>query len=254
MHRIVSISFVLVFGLLLYFVYKGKISGFYLSLPIIVGVGLTSWGAFDLRLNYFTKNYCKAQVSEKVIALTFDDGPTAFTPQVLDLLQKYNAKATFFCIGNRIEKDEKIFRRIVNEGHLIGNHTYSHSTKMGFFSTEKVKNEIAKTDDIIHRITGKSTPYFRPPFGVTNPNIAKALNETGHQVIGWNIRSLDTVIDDEDRILRRVLPRIQPGSIILLHDTSQKTVNVLEQILKGLQAEGYKMVTIEELKKIENET
>ncbi|KGO89677.1 polysaccharide deacetylase family protein [Flavobacterium suncheonense] len=210
--------------------------------------GMTAWGSFDIRLHYFLKAYThNPNITQRKIALTFDDGPHEMTEKVLDLLQKANAKATFFCIGTQMEKHPELVRRILAEGHVLGNHTYSHSKTFGFFSTQKIKEEIERNDEILLNITGKKIKLFRPPFGVTNPNIAKALSVTGHQVIGWNIRSLDTVIAAEDMIFNRIQHKIQPGGIILLHDTSLKTVRVLERLLLFLQAEHYEMVTVDAL-------
>ncbi len=213
----------------------------------IVWLGLTAWGAFDIRLGYFLPVFYRKKTSKKIIAITFDDGPTEFTPKILDVLQKFDVKATFFCIGKQIEKHPDIFRRIHTEEHQIGNHSYSHSNSFGFFSAQKVKEELQKTDLLIEKITGEKNHYFRPPFGVTNPHIAKAVKAVNHQVIGWNIRSLDTVIEDKNKILQRITNKIKPGSIILLHDTSEKTLWVLEQLLLTLQRENYQIVTIEKL-------
>lgn len=212
---------------------------------------MTVWGSSDIRLGYFVKTYCNNfNEKERKIAISFDDGPHPMTEKVLDLLQKYNAKGTFFCIGTQIEKYPEIFRRMLKEGHVIGNHSYSHSNTFGVFSTQKVTEEILQTNQIIQSISGKSALFFRPPFGVTNPRISRAVAKTKHYVIGWNIRSLDTVIESEDQILERVKNKVVPGGIILLHDTSLKTVNVLEQLLLFLQSENYDCVTIDKLLKI----
>ena len=212
---------------------------------------ITAWGVFAIQLNYFSTNCCKKnKISKKEIALTFDDGPHDKTSEILDVLSKYNAKATFFCIGKQIEKQPEILKRIVNEGHTVGNHSYSHSNWNGFFSTNKIISEIQQTNAIIFQLVNKKVRFFRPPFGVTNPNIARAIIKTNHVIIGWNIRSLDTVIADENTIFERIKKRIKPGSIILLHDTSAKTVNVLEQLLLFLQSESYSTKTIDELLEI----
>ena len=211
-------------------------------------IGITSWGSFDIRLNYFLKAYSNNSKGRDLkIALTFDDGPHEMTDKVLDLLLKYNAKATFFCIGTQIERHPDILQRIISEGHIVGNHTYSHSKSFGFFSTNEVEQEITQTNTLLENKIQKKSLLFRPPFGVTNPNVAKAIARTGHYVIGWNIRSLDTVIDDETQILNRIKKRVKPGGIILLHDTSLKTVNVLEQLLLFLQSKNYEMITVDEL-------
>ena len=133
---------------------------------------------------------------------------------------------------------------------MIGNHSFTHSKNIGFFSKEKMLEEISQTDISIAKFLGKKPRYYRPPFGVTNPNIAKALKDTKHYVIGWNVRSLDTKIKTEEKILKRIKSRISPGSIILLHDTSLKSLRVLEQLLVFLQENNYEAVTVEQLLKI----
>ncbi|WP_282629751.1 polysaccharide deacetylase family protein [Empedobacter sedimenti] len=224
----------------------------YLLLPVFIWLSLTIFGAFEIRLNYFLKAYHRGENdSEKIISLTFDDGPTEFTPRVLEILEKNNAKATFFCIGKQIENYPEILQRTHQSGHLIGNHTFHHSSKNGFYSTEKIIDEIISTNQLIKEEIKITTKLFRPPFGVTNPHIAKALEKTKHYVIGWNIRSLDTVIEDEKQLLTRIKRQIKPGSIILLHDTSDKTANVLEQLFVFLQKENYKVVLLDELLKID---
>lgn len=211
-------------------------------------LGMTSWGSFDIRLNYFLKAYHdNPNEKERRIALTFDDGPHEMTEEVLNLLQKFNAKATFFCIGTQIEKYPDVLKRTIDEGHTVGNHTYSHSNSIGFFSTAKVLTEIEKNDTLLSNAVGRKIKLFRPPFGVTNPNIARAVSKTGHYVIGWNIRSLDTLNINKNTVFERIKKRIQPGGIILLHDTSLKTVTVLERLLLFLQSENYEMVTIDTL-------
>ena len=242
---------VILFFLLLLFLFFIKASTISYVLLCLVFLGITTWGAFDMKLNYFSKNICQVSTcKEKVIALTFDDGPHEKTIEVLDLLLKYKAKATFFCIGKQIEKYPKTVERILAEGHNIGNHSYSHSNWNGFFSSKKIASEIEQTNKLIEQLVKVKSRFYRPPFGVTNPNIAKAISQTNQITIGWNIRSLDTVIKNENVILERIKKRVQPGSIVLLHDTSAKTVSVLEQLLLFLQSESYKTITIDELLEI----
>lgn len=237
--------------LLLVFFVIFKASWPFYVLLFLFFIFMTSWGSFDIRLNYFTQaKSCNPAEKNKKIALTFDDGPHEMTLKVLELLQQYNAKATFFCVGNQIEKHPDIFKKILSDGHEVGNHTYSHSKSFGFFSAQKVTEEIQQTDTLITQFTNKKNHLFRPPFGVTNPNVAKAISNLKHHVIGWDIRSLDTVITDETVVLNRIKKRIHPGGIVLLHDTSLKTVNVLEQLLLFLQSEKYELVTVTNLLKI----
>lgn len=206
------------------------------------------WGSSDIGSNYHVKTYCGNSLeSEKKIALTFDDGPNEITLLVLDVLKKYNAKASFFCIGKNIEAHPDILKRTIEEGHTIGNHSYSHSPFFDFYRKEQVIAEIERTDALIESVLGKKPILFRPPYGVTNPSIRRALTVTKHKTIGWNIRSLDGIIKNEKFILDRIIKRIKPGGIVLLHDTSIQTVNVLEQLLSFLQKNNYTVVPLEEL-------
>lgn len=244
----------LIFGLstLIYFVgfifYDWPLL-YYFFLFILWGI-VVLWGSFTIQSNYHIKAFCKIKTTQKVVALTFDDGPTVFTPKVLDLLLQYNCKATFFCVGKQIEQYPSITSRIVKEGHIIGNHTFYHSNNNGFKRKEELIKEWEKTDNLVHSFTGSKPQFFRPPFGVTNPQIMQTLKVTKHQVIGWSIRSLDTVIRNEDRLFNRILRRWEAGSIILLHDSSEITVRVLERLLQFMQQENYKSVTISELLKL----
>ena len=220
---------------------------------IIVWFIITSIGSVNISWNYYLKALNKNDtIIKRHVAITFDDGPNnIYTLEVLKLLKRYKAKASFFCIGKNIEMYPKILKEIVNQGHIIGNHTYSHSYLMGFFSKENVINEINCTNKLVEKILGKKMKLFRPPFGITNPSIAKAINEEKKQVIGWNIRSLDTIINDEKKILNRIKNKISPGSIILLHDTSKKSVNVLKQLLIFLYKNNYQSVTVDTLLNID---
>jgi peptidoglycan/xylan/chitin deacetylase (PgdA/CDA1 family) len=146
-----------------------------------------------------------------------------------------------------VEKFPELALRIVKEGHIIGNHTYSHSEKTGWMGVQKMKKEIDEADAIIKKTIGKKPELYRPPFGVTNPSIEKAVKQTGHQVIGWSIRSLDTVIKDQNPILERIVKRLAPGKVVLLHDTSAKTVDVLEKLLKEMSRQSYTSVTADTL-------
>ncbi|WP_370900614.1 polysaccharide deacetylase family protein [Chryseobacterium gossypii] len=209
------------------------------------------WGSFDIGLGYFVNSITHKKTKTKEVALTFDDGPTEFTPKFLDLLKEHQVKATFFCIGRQIEKYPETFRRIIEEGHSVGNHTFTHSDSTGFLSAPKMIEEIEKCDGAIFKAGNIKTNLYRPPFGVTNPNIAKAIKKTGKKNIGWNVRSLDTVTDNEKRIYKRVSGGVKRGSIILLHDTSEKTYNVLVDLLLFLKGKKYSTFTIDSMFKPE---
>jgi len=205
------------------------------------------WGAFDIGLNYFVNSIIRKRTRVKEVALTFDDGPTEFTPKFLDLLKERNIKATFFCIGKQIEKYPETFQRIIAEGHTVGNHTFSHADNTGFLSTSKMIEEIEKCDGVMLKTGNLKTNLYRPPFGVTNPNIARAIKRTGKKSIGWNVRSLDTITQDEKKIYQKVTKGLKKGSIVLLHDTSEKTYNVLADLLVFLEDNKYSTFTIDNI-------
>lgn len=209
------------------------------------------WGSFDIKLGYFINSFTHKRTKIKEVALTFDDGPTEFTPKFLDVLKENNIKATFFCIGKQIQKYPETFQRIIAEGHTVGNHTLSHSNNTGFLSTSKMIEEIEKCDDVMLKIGSIKTDLYRPPFGITNPNIAKAIKKTNKKSIGWNVRSLDMVIPAEKKILKKVIKNLKKGSIILLHDTSEKTYNVLVELLLFLEREKFSTFTIDSIIKSE---
>ncbi|WP_143883202.1 polysaccharide deacetylase family protein [Chryseobacterium binzhouense] len=233
---------------LIIYVFQGTIWVYVFCFILFSGVVI--WGSFDITLRYFVNSLTHKRTKIKEVALTFDDGPTEFTPKFLDLLKENSVKATFFCIGKQIQKYPEIFQRIISEGHTIGNHTYSHSKNTGFLSTSKMIEEIEKCDEVMLKIGNIKTNLYRPPFGVTNPNIAKAIKKTKKNSIGWNVRSLDTVIIDEKKILRRVTKDLKRGSIILLHDTSEKTYQVLLELLLFLEREKYSTFTVDSLIKL----
>lgn len=243
-HRISILIFIAI-TLAVYFL-QGELWMYFVILAIF-GV-VTFLGVTNMDFNWFLKSFISnPNVEQRIVALTFDDGPTEFTPQFLDLLLAHQQKATFFCVGTQIIKHPEIFNRTVTEGHEVGNHTFSHSNATGFLSTFKMKREIIRNDRLMLKKAGIQTDLYRPPFGITNPNIARAISKTGKKSIGWDIRSFDTSISDEKKILNRILPKIKPGSVILLHDTSDKSCRVLEEILLFLERENYRSVTVSEL-------
>ncbi len=251
-YTINALALVVFFGLLLAGFF-GYVPAWLYVLFVFIWVLITAIGSFQIKLNYHLQslnhNY---KTSENYISITFDDGPNSeFTPKVLALLKEYGAKATFFLIGKNAEKYPEIVSQIIDEGHTIGNHSYSHSKNFGFFSSEKVIAELNQTNSILKEIIGKDVKLFRPPFGVTNPNIKKALKNTGYSSIGWSKRSLDTTTLSEAEILKRITSNLKKGDIILLHDSSAKTVAVLEQLLLTLPPHKLQSVPVDRLLEIE---
>lgn len=247
--KIVSIFSSIIFIGLLALSLTQNISLWWLLLPILMwfivtalGSGLIGWNYHFKSLNHNSKNTLNQ------VAITFDDGPNSkFTPQVLDLLKQYQAKATFFCIGKNIKQHSNIFKQILAEGHTIGNHTFSHSNAFGFFSTQKVIIELENTNVLITEVSGLKPKLYRPAFGVTNPRIKRAIKQLHLTSIGWNKRSLDTTGLSEKTILNRVTKNLKSGDVILLHDTSEKSVHVLEQLLLFLQQKKIEAVTVDSL-------
>ncbi|MDH7446736.1 polysaccharide deacetylase family protein [Aquimarina sp. 2201CG14-23] len=209
---------------------------------------ITAYGVTNIRSGYFLKSLSNnANIKEKKVAITFDDGPDHNTLKILEVLDKYKVKCTFFCIGKQVEKHPDILKRIVLEGHVVGNHTFTHDKLIDLYGTEKFISEIEAADRIIKKHAGKKPLLFRPPYGITNPKIARAVKKTQHAVIGWNKRSFDTTIPSEKVIFNRVTKNLKGGDVILLHDTKIITVTVLEQLLLFLQKNNYTTVTIDEL-------
>ncbi len=179
--------------------------------------------------------------------LTFDDGPHPIqTPKILSILKAYNAKACFFCIGSKVVGNEALLKRIYDEGHLIGNHSFTHSGLFPLYSKSKMNTDLNCCDELLSRVIEKPIYLFRPPFGVTNPTIARIARDRGYQVIGWNIRTLDTQGGDISRILKRIKKRIQPGSVILLHDRLDNSDQILLKTLDFLQEQGYRFDNLPE--------
>ena len=198
--------------------------------------------------NFFIKIICSADTSRKEIAISFDDGPAInHTPEILQLLQQDNIKATFFCIGNRIAGNENILRQIKEDGHIIGNHSYSHHFWFDMFSSKKMLEDLRMMDEELKRVTGLQPKLFRPPYGVTNPNLKKAIVAGNYTPVGWSVRSMDTVIKDEKKLLDKINRSITPGAVFLFHDTSATTLHVLPAFIKEVKNSGYQIIPLDKL-------
>ncbi|WP_223594309.1 polysaccharide deacetylase family protein [Neobacillus bataviensis] len=186
--------------------------------------------------------------NQKVVALTFDDGPTKNVEQILPLLKKYNAKATFFLIGNEIEKSPEEAAMIVKAGHQVGNHTYSHN-RMVFKSPSYIKEEIEKTDRLLRKAGYKGEIDFRPPNGKKLFGLPFYLSKHDRDTITWNLEP-DTYYTTASDKVKYVADRIKPGSIILMHpmyDNTGSELEAIEGIIKSLTEKGYTFVTVNEL-------
>lgn len=251
-YTINALALVLFLGLVLAGFF-GTSSVWLYVLFILIWILITAIGSFQIKWNYHLQSLNHNYNSSKnQVSITFDDGPhPEFTSKILEYLKKYEAKATFFLIGKNAEKYPEIVHQIIDEGHSIGNHSYTHSKNFGFFSTPKIVSELQQTNFVLKKIIGKELKMFRPPFGVTNPNIKKALQKMDYNSIGWSKRSLDTISLSEEKILKRITTNLKSGDIILLHDSSSKTVAVLEQLLLFLKSRELKSVPVNQLLEIE---
>ncbi len=220
---------------------------FYLLLFLVYSL-IVFYGCYYVGSNFFIKIVCSADTNKKEIAISFDDGPAVnYTPQVLALLKYHNIKASFFCIGNRIHGNEHIIKQIIGDGHIIGNHSYSHHFWFDMFSSKKMLADMQQMDGAMEAVTGSRPKLFRPPYGVTNPNLSKAIRKGNYTPVGWSVRSLDTVIKEEGELLRRVRKGLKPGAIFLFHDTSKTTLNVLPEFIKEVKKQGYDIVPLDKL-------
>jgi len=224
---------------------------FYVGL-FLLWLIITVIGSVYIRWNYHVNSlHHNHHISQNEVSITFDDGPHPdFTPKVLDILKLNNAKATFFCIGKHIESHPELFKRIIAEGHTVGNHTFNHDNNFGFVKTKEVVRELENTNEIIEKVSGLKANLFRPPFGVTNPRISRGIKTVGLQSIGWSVRSFDTTPKSKNTIVKSIEKKLQKGDVILLHDTSEKSVEILEQLLLFLKQNKLESVTIDSLFKI----
>lgn len=190
---------------------------------------------------------------EKQVALTFDDAPDSkYTAQILDVLREYDVKATFFLIGSSAEKHPELVKRIVKEGHTVGNHSYNHQlfTRL---SDDAFREQVQKTQQSLNRLAGYAPKLLRPPYGEISESQLLWAAEHGLLVVNWNIDSLDWKQLNQAQILSNVMNSIKPGSIVLQHSGGgprqdlSGTVKALPQIIETLRSQGYRLVTVPEL-------
>ncbi|MFT3902804.1 MAG: polysaccharide deacetylase family protein [Niabella sp.] len=206
------------------------------------------YGSYFIHTQFYLKTYCRAETSEKLIAITFDDGPhPQNTPKILDVLKAHDAPVTFFCIGKEAAAHPQLLKRIHAEGHIIGNHSYTHGFWFDLQSAKKIEDDLQQMHDLVHQKTGVYLKWFRPPYGVTNPALRKAVQQMGYQVIGWSLRSMDTVTREEEELFQKLSGSLSPGAIVLLHDTQDVTVAVLSRFLKYVKERGYMVAPLDKL-------
>jgi peptidoglycan/xylan/chitin deacetylase (PgdA/CDA1 family) len=196
---------------------------------------------------------------EKLIALTFDDGPSAvWTPRILDELKRADVKATFFMLGKHVAEFPDIARRVAKEGHEIENHGYSHRVLV-YYQADELEKDIREAEKIIREATGKTTKYFRPPKAWLTAAEKQKIRQMGYEVVLWSLNSKDWVTFHDKHIRRYILHHIRPGDIILFHDSGgaftteggsrRQTVRTIFRLAEQLREMGYRFVTVEELLK-----
>ena len=215
-------------------------------LILFLGSALIRLGFYiksQLRLPLIAVEEANGQVrlmhAPRKVALTFDDGPAEFTEEILGILKSENIRAAFFLIGKNIAGNEHLVKRMQEDGHVIGNHSFEHGRHFDWKSSRSMKLEIEKTNAAIAAITGTEPTLFRPPFGVTNPNLARAIRTSGMKSVGWSIRSFDTLARSEAGLLKRISRQLKPGAIILLHDRCAITAKTLPELIKTIREKGY---------------
>lgn len=191
-----------------------------------------------------TVNYI--DTSKPVVALTFDDGPSIYTEEILNTLKKYNSNATFFVLGNKIDNYSNIIIKMYENGNEIGNHSYNHRwlTKL---STDEQKEQINKTQEIIKKYTGYTPIYMRPTYGSINKKLRENINL---EVVLWSVDTRDWKYKNIDTIVNNALTNVKDGSIILMHDTHERTSEAVKKLVPKLIEKGYQLVTISELKEV----
>lgn len=190
--------------------------------------------------NYDILNYTK---SDKMVAFTFDDGPSYNTIKIVNTLVKYDSKATFFLVGNQIEKYAKTMDVLVKNGMDIGNHTYSHK-ELTKLRDKEILKEIDLTNEVIYNKTGIKPMFLRPSYGAMNKRIKKL---STMPIIIWNIDTLDWKYHNSNKIKDKILKYVSDGDIILMHDTYVATLNAVEMVIPELKKQGYKIVSVGEL-------
>ena len=242
----VSIVFLLVMFVLAFMVWQTDVSIWWLLPPFIVYIHLLVLGAIYIRWNFYLKSFHKG-TNSKWIALTFDDGPNGETAAILDILGVHKVPAAFFSIGKNAVANPKLVKRWHEEGHLIGNHSFHHGFHFDWQSAERMCEELQQTNEAIYAIVGVRPKLFRPPYGVTNPNLARAIKQTRMHSIGWSVRSFDTTAKSAPQLLARILDNLQGGDIILLHDSMPVTKEILTELIQKAQQKGFTFVRVDKM-------
>lgn len=216
-------------------------------LLIIYGV-IQVYGAIMVSSQFFVPIRCSGPSRSGAIAITFDDGPLPEkTGKILRILKEHQAQSAFFCIGRRVMENPELVRQIHAEGHILGNHTFSHAGTFDLQSAQAMSDELKAADKAMQRIVELSPRFFRPPYGITNPNLANAILKGGYVTVGWSVRSFDTIIKDKTKLFKRVTKKLRAGDIVLFHDYCDSTIEMLPDFLNHVSNIGLKVVRVDQL-------
>lgn len=193
------------------------------------------------------KLFTSGGTAPKWVALTFDDGPNPeLTPKVLRILKSYNAKATFFMIGARVETDADTAKLVVKAGHEVGNHTQMHMN-LTHLDEKQLEEEIGTANETIKNALAVTPRFMRPPGGNYNAQVVNMANQMNLTVALWSVNTSDFSKDEPKQIAASVLKKVEAGSVILMHDSVDSTIQALPNILAGLKKKGFRCVTLSEL-------
>lgn len=225
-----------------------EVPGFAYVILFAAYLAINSWGTLYMSSQFFLPAKVKGDSSSKSVAITFDDAPVSeATPRVLEILKQYDAKATFFCIGQQVSAQPQLVKQMHQAGHIIGNHSYFHGSWFDLQPSSKMMSELRKTNNVIHEVIGQEPRFFRPPYGVTNPMLAKAVNQLKLVAVGWSIRSFDTVAKEKSKLLDRVTKNLKGGDVILFHDRCELTIAILPDLLNYIKQAGLKVESLDKL-------
>lgn len=214
--------------------------------------GMPPAGPAESRELYKYDAFYLGDTSQKVIYLTFDAGyENGCTEQILDVLKAHNAKAAFFLVGNYIEKNPDLVRRMVNEGHIVGNHTMHHPDMSKLTDKAAFQKELTDLEDLFRSVTGKDLPkYYRPPQGIYSQKNLEMAKEMGYKTVFWSLAYADWNNNDQptkEQAFSKLLPRIHDGAVVLLHSTSKTNAQILSELLTRWENLGYRFASLEEL-------
>jgi len=186
-----------------------------------------------------------AAAARNIVSLTFDDGPDPeVTPRVLDLLERYRAKATFFCVAEKAAAHPELVREIVRRGHSVENHSLRHSAAFALYGIFRLRREVESAQEVLGGITGRAPRFFRAPAGLRSPLLDPVLARCGLRYVSWTRRGLDGVDRDPARVLRRLATALAAGDILLLHDSRPVVLAMLPELLEWIERMGLTPVTL----------